>query len=341
MNDLAAASSLECLGVVAIGRNEGARLARCLASIPTGVGRVVYVDSGSTDGSVELARARGADVVELDASLPFTAARARNLGFAFLQEHAPGISVVQFVDGDCELIPGWLERALSELAGRPDFAAACGYRREFHPESSLFNRICDMEWRTPPAGEIPAFGGDVAIRAEALRAVGGYDASVIAAEDDELCIRLRKNGWKLLRVDAPMTLHDADMQRLSQWWNRALRCGHAIAEISWRHPAAEGGHFGRRAARTLAWGLLLPGFAIGACVVTRGLSLLALGLLPLQAIRIAVSLLRQGHAPADAWVWAVSCVASKPAEGIGMLRFHARRLLGSPARIIEYKRNPR
>ena len=63
------------LGVVAIGRNEGERLRRCLNSV---VGRghtVVYVDSGSTDGSTELARELGADVVELDLSLPFTMAQ--------------------------------------------------------------------------------------------------------------------------------------------------------------------------------------------------------------------------------------------------------------------------
>ena len=92
------------VGIVAIGRNEGARLEACLASVSGQVGAVVYVDSGSTDGSVEMARARGVEVVALDMSKPFTAARARNAGAERLQEVAPDVRYVQFVDGDCAVV---------------------------------------------------------------------------------------------------------------------------------------------------------------------------------------------------------------------------------------------
>ena len=60
--------------------------------------RIVYVDSGSTDGSVAWAKAQGVDVVELDLKLGFTAARARNAGFARLGELASQLEYVQFVD---------------------------------------------------------------------------------------------------------------------------------------------------------------------------------------------------------------------------------------------------
>lgn len=74
-----------CFGVVVIGRNEGERLRQCLRSLlPTVV--AVYVDSGSTDGSAKWARDNGAEVVDLDASVPFTAARVRNAGFQRLPE---------------------------------------------------------------------------------------------------------------------------------------------------------------------------------------------------------------------------------------------------------------
>ena len=64
------------IDAVVIGRNEGARLTACLASLEGQVRRLVYVDSGSTDGSAEAARLAGAEVVDLDMSRPFTAARA-------------------------------------------------------------------------------------------------------------------------------------------------------------------------------------------------------------------------------------------------------------------------
>ena len=97
------------VGVVAIGRNEGARLVRCLDSVCDGQRPVVYVDSGSTDGSVAAAEARGALVVALDMAQPFSAARARNAGWRTLLAAHPNLDAVQFVDGDCEVVAGWLD----------------------------------------------------------------------------------------------------------------------------------------------------------------------------------------------------------------------------------------
>src|SRR5947209_19431049 len=99
------------VGVVAVGRNEGERLRRCLASLQGQSAALVYVDSGSTDGSVAVARSFGASVVELDTSVPFTAARARNAGFDRLMAEHPDLAYVQFVDGDCEVDPDWVGRA--------------------------------------------------------------------------------------------------------------------------------------------------------------------------------------------------------------------------------------
>src|SRR5262245_59959307 len=90
------------LGVVVIGRNEGKRLRRCLRSLRAAE-MVIYVDSGSTDGSPEWVRAQRAEVVALDMTTPFTAARARNAGWRRLREMAPYCRYVQFVDGDCEM----------------------------------------------------------------------------------------------------------------------------------------------------------------------------------------------------------------------------------------------
>ena len=176
-------------GVVVIGRNEGERLRQCLMSLPR-ASVIVYVDSGSSDGSVQRARHLGADVIELDMRAPFTAARARNAGFRRLREISPDFEYVQFVDGDCELIDGWLEDAISFLNAHADVGAVCGRRRERYPERSIYNWLCDREW-DGPVGDVRYSGGDVMIRADALEAVGGYRDDLIAGEEPELCVRLR------------------------------------------------------------------------------------------------------------------------------------------------------
>ena len=218
------------VAAVVIGRNEGERLKRCLASLQ-GLAQLVYVDSGSTDGSLQAARDAGAEVVELDMTAPFTAARARNAGAALID--AP---FIQFVDGDCEVQPGWINAALTWLADRPEAAVACGRRRERAPEASVYNALADDEWNTP-IGEATACGGDALIRTEAFLAAGGYRDDLIAGEEPELCLRLRRLGWSVWRLDEEMTLHDAAMTRFSQWWIRTRRAGHAFAEGAWLHGA--------------------------------------------------------------------------------------------------------
>ena len=212
------------VGIVAIGRNEGERLHRCLNSV---IGRgltLVYVDSGSTDGGIELARDLGVEVVELDLSRPFSAARARNEGFERLCQINPEIRVVQFVDGDCEVIDGWLDRALRTLEDHPDVAVVCGRRRERFPEQTVYNHLADLEWDSP-IGEAKACGGDALMRVAAVQEAGGYNPGIIAAEDDEICLRMRGKGWRVLRIDCDMTLHDMAMTRFGQWWRRELRGG--------------------------------------------------------------------------------------------------------------------
>ncbi len=137
------------VGIVVIGRNEGERLKRCLESVRGSAVQTVYVDSGSTDESVAFARSLGVLVLELDLSTPFTAARARNAGFERLLKASPSLDHVFFVDGDCEVASGWVEKASRFLVSHPDVAVVFGRRREQYPERSVYNRLCDIEWDTP------------------------------------------------------------------------------------------------------------------------------------------------------------------------------------------------
>ena len=252
------------IDAVVIGRNEGARLVACLASLQGVARRIVYVDSGSTDESCGQAAAMGAQVVALDLALPFTAARARNAGLAVLAEDPP--EFVQFVDGDCEIEPGWIDSALAFLAEHPEVAVVCGRRRERDPARSIYNRLADAEWDTP-VGEAVACGGDAVMRHDAVAAIGGYRAALIAGEEPELCLRLRRAGWKIWRLDAPMTRHDAAMTRFSQWWRRSRRAGHAFAEGAMLHGGGPERHWVGETRRALLWGAVLPMVAFGGAVL--------------------------------------------------------------------------
>ena len=323
------------VGCVIIGRNEGDRLRPCLTSLVGQVAAMVYVDSGSTDGSVALARGLGVTVVELDMAIPFTAARGRNEGFRVLQGRLPSLRYIQFVDGDCEVLPGWLDEAREFLESHPEVAVACGRRRERYPEHSIYNKLCDMEWDTP-LGEAKACGGDAMIRAGALLEVGGYRNDLIAGEEPELCVRLRLAGWKVWRIDRDMTLHDAAMTRFGQWWKRSLRSGHAFAEGAYLHGASSERHWVRESRRAWVWGGVIP-LLILLGVPMLGWGALALSFLyPLQVVRLAL----QGKGSLslrDRWLRAVFLVLSKFPELAGQVRYRVSRLQLAKVKLIEYK----
>ena len=327
---------MPAIGVVIIGRNEGERLRRCLASLRGGDG-TVYVDSGSTDRSVDLAHASGADVVELDMSTPFTMARGRNAGFEHLLARYPDIAFVQFVDGDCEVREGWLENGASVLKSRPEIGAVFGRLRERFPDATLYNRLCDMEWAGQP-GEVPAFGGIVMIRVEALRRAGVYNPAMIAGEEAELSLRIRGLGLKILRLSEEMAFHDAAMTRFSQWWRRSTRTGHAYAEGAVMHARTAERYNLRPVLSSLAWGLILPLAALGAAWCTRGLSLLLLLAYALLWLRVRKHRLDRADPPRLASLYATFCVLAKFAQALGIVQYAWRRLLlRRPAKLIEYK----
>jgi GT2 family glycosyltransferase len=319
------------LGAVIIGRNEGERFRRCLGSLRRSVSPIVYVDSGSTDGSIEHAREQGVEVVELDASIPFTAARARNAGLGRIRELVADTEFVMFVDGDCEVSSDWLPTAEGFLKTHRNYAVAFGLRRERFPDASVYNYLCDVEWNMP-IGDADACGGDAMMRVEALADVSGFDPSLIAGEEPELCIRLRAAGWRIRRLDHEMTLHDANITRFSQWWTRALRAGHAYAEVGAMH--AEPQH-AAKLLKTLVWAFLVPVTSLGLGGFTNGLSLALLLLYPLNVARIALRLRRDGEA--RPWTVATFLMLSKFPEAVGRLRYQAGRFTGRRSKLIEYK----
>ncbi len=323
------------IGVVAIARNEGERLRQCLESILTETTAIIYVDSGSTDGSVEWAQSLGIEVVELDDSVPFTAARSRNLGISRLLEIYPHTQFVQFVDGDCKLVKGWLKTAHHNLADNPDVAVVCGRRRERFPKQSIYNRLCDLEWDTP-IGEAKTCGGDAMMRVKAFQQVRGYNPTLIAGEEPELCLRIRQQGWKILRIDEEMTLHDARMFHFSQWWKRSRRAGYAYGEGAWLHRKMTEQHWVKESRSIWLWGLIFPCFSLGLAPFTQGLSLLLFNSYLILSYRIYQSQ-KQQYSRQEAIIYALACVVGKFPQLQGQIQFYLNLIFQRSQQLIEYK----
>ncbi|MEJ1355168.1 MAG: glycosyltransferase [Candidatus Sedimenticola sp. (ex Thyasira tokunagai)] len=323
------------VGLVVIGRNEGDRLRVCLASTANLAEQSVYVDSGSTDGSVDLAIAMGVEVVKLDMSTPFTAARARNAGFDRLLELAPSLEYVQFVDGDCEVINTWTERALEYLENHTDTAVVCGRRMERFPEYSIYNRLCDLEWDTP-VGETKACGGDAMMRVSAYQQVNGFRDDLIAGEEPELCVRFRQADWKIFRLDEAMTLHDAAMTKFSQWWKRSQRAGYAFAEGASIHGRAPEKHWVAEARRGALWGGILPVAILLGMLVDSYALFIALAY-PTQTLRIYMKNIKMEKTKPHAFALAFFLVIGKFSEFSGQVKFYLRKTSNKSATLIEYK----
>ena len=330
------------IGVVVIGRNEGERLKASLRSV-VGIGPVVYVDSGSVDGSQSFARSLGVDVIELAVPPHFTAARARNAGLDRLGATHPDLDYIQMVDGDCEIRDGWIAVARTTMDSAPDLATVFGRVRERYPERSIFNALCDDEWDTP-AGDAAGSGGIALMRLTALRAVNGYDAAQIAGEDSEMSMRMRKQGWRIACIDCEMTWHDANILRYDQWWRRTKRAGHGFAEMAFKHPDARWPNWLRTCLSIIAWGAAVPTLFVAVlalavifspwCLIAAAAILI---LYPYKMMRIAATKRAAGMEPATARRVGMLLMLGKFPEMIGFLAFHRNRLLGRRSRIIEYK----
>jgi hypothetical protein len=156
---------------------------------------------------------------------------------------------------------------------------------------------------------------------------------VIAAEDDEMCQRLRAAGGQLWRIDAEMTLHDAAMMRFGQWWRRAVRAGHGFAQLGALHP----GYFAAERRRVLVWALGLPLAAVAFAVIWPPGVLAVLALYALSFARVARRFRGMGLDLRPALGCAGLITLSKFPNLQGMAIYWLRRLRGRDATIIEYK----
>lgn len=323
------------VGLVIVGRNEGARLKKSLVRTVDKT-PVYYVDSGSTDGSPQMASDLGFTVIELDPSRPFTAGRGRNEGFAALRSAHPEIRYVQFQDGDCLIDTVWLDAAVAELDRAPDVVVVAGGLREQNLESSIFNRFLDMEWRQP-LGDASKVGGNAMIRVSAFETSGGFNSDLPAGEESDLHLRMRQAGGIIRIIDVPMAFHDADMRRWSQWWQRSTRDGQAAAEAHSRL-GEDDPHAQRMQRSTWLWGVAVPAVGVMGLPLTLGLS----SVVPMAAysalyLKILRAQLAEGRSLSDAELYARFMVMAKVPQAVGQIRYHWTRVRGQKTRVIDWR----
>jgi GT2 family glycosyltransferase len=278
----------------------------------------------------------GCTLVDLDTSQPFTAARARNAGFARLSAELPDLEQVQFVDGDSALEPGWLAAGRRRLEEDPQLGAVFGLQRERTPDKSVFHRLMHIEWQTPP-GQRKACAGNAMMSVAAFRAAGGFRDDLIAGEEPELCIRVRREGFRIECIAEPMAIHDAGDLRLRNWWRRVRRAGHGFAEGAHLHGAPPERHWVGETRRALRWGLFVPAIAIAGLPFCGFWSLSILLGYPITAWRSYRFARRRGTAKRDASFTAFFFTVGKIAEAHGVLSFHWARLRGRRKVLIDYK----
>ncbi len=338
MNNLHTTNKLfGMIGIVIIGRNESKRLPLCFESMSQVVCKKIYVDSGSSDNSVELAKEHQLEVVELDSSRPFSAARARNEGFERLMQLNPDIEFVQFIDGDCTLLPGWLDAANTALLADVQRGAVVGHLQERNREASPYNRLCALEWRSAVGdlSDYGALGGISVIRASVFKELGGFNPGVIAGEDSEFGVRMGAAGYKVTKLDCPMATHDADIHHFNQWWTRAVRGGHAIGQRAFINGKNTQDCIKERNS-TFFWGGLIPFVIVLLLIPSNGYSLLLLSGYGLLCYRVMRFRLMLGDSLDEAWLYTRFLLLAKFANMVGLLKFYINKLY-QRYEIIEYK----
>jgi hypothetical protein len=222
--------STPAISIVVPVKDAARRLERCLASIcaSEGISRppeIIVVDNGSSDDSADVGRRFGATVISAPG---VRVSEARNLGVARSQGDA-----IAFVDADIEVDRQWLGRAVARLSD------AIGVGAAYHAPApgTWVQRVYDgFRPRPPtaaPTGWLPA--GGLVVRRSEFEAVGGFDTTLEACEDVDLCERLAARGV-LLHDPELVAIHHGDPPTLKALFLGELWRGRDNLRVSLRPP---------------------------------------------------------------------------------------------------------
>jgi cellulose synthase/poly-beta-1,6-N-acetylglucosamine synthase-like glycosyltransferase len=278
--------------------------------------------------------ALGVKVIVVHPERP-AAAIGRNAGWQ--AAHAP---IILFLDGDTILHPDFVKNALPYFKD-PQVAIVCGQLRERYPEISIYQRILDLDWMFP-LGKVDFCGGLALTRRQVLEDVGGFNAQLIAGEEPEMCQRIRARGYIILHINEQMALHDLAIRTWSQYWRRATRTGHALAEVStllrdtttplWQHESRK---------NWLNAGALIGLFGVGFVLTLFLKSLIPLSLSVLIYLLLSVRTAIKARWKSDNWVtlllYGLHAQFHHLPIALGQLSYFYHRWRGKQRRLIEYK----
>ncbi len=226
------APTLDTVGAVVVTFNDGRHIAATLRSLLTEVAAVVVCDLGSEDRTVRLVTERFPEVRLRRLPLEDGFAAAVNEGARLLEQ--PFLLILH---GDARLRPGALGRLHGQLHAGGQRAACCGPRIAA-PDGAVelsagFTPTLWRRWRAwwrvalprRPRGkkrtprlaygapsilsEVHWVGCAVAlVRREAFVEVGGMDEGFFLARSDvDLCLRLRRAGWRIFYEPRARAIH--------------------------------------------------------------------------------------------------------------------------------------
>jgi len=174
--------------------------------------------------------------------------------------------LVLFLDGDMELCQGWLRKALEVLRQQPDVAVVTGLvvDRPLHTErSDTF--VVEQVDAPVRLTDVKHGGGAALYRRAVLNEVGPFNPHFYSDEEPELCVRIRRRGYRVVELDCPAVCHYTEpheaISTLLARWKRKLYLGpgqilryHLGSRVFWDYLGARG--FGCLPALGLAAGVL-------------------------------------------------------------------------------------
>ncbi len=192
------------ISVIVIGKNEGARLDACLQSVREALSllshELLYVDSRSTDDSLQIAASHGARCFLLEETHT-TAGLGRFVG----TQEAHG-EYLLFLDGDMRLHKDFVEHAITAMVQR-GYDGACGIRRDVYLRADGSESVCENYYGCTAERLAPEFGGAILLKAEALASCGGWSTDTVACEESELHARLLASHLRIVELPVPMITH--------------------------------------------------------------------------------------------------------------------------------------
>ena len=187
------------------------RLQRCLASItrneyPRELIEIIVIDNESKDGSAAAARSYGAVVIRSSGS---TVAELRNRG-----ARAALGSIIAFADSDHEISKNWIASAVEVLADAG--VAAAGAPCLTSPTPNWVQQQYDGLRSRPTRREDTVWlgSGNLAVKRSVFERVGGFNTSLIACEDVDLCNRIITAGYRIVADPDLRSIHFGDPSTL-------------------------------------------------------------------------------------------------------------------------------